>query len=83
MLTNPSGILGTVLTSKWNHKGRIVLIGDAAHAIVPFFGQGMNSGFEDVLELIRVSTRLPVFVIAACNLTTGVGQAWLFWRVFV
>mmetsp|Transcript_21348 Transcript_21348/g.30907 ORF Transcript_21348/g.30907 Transcript_21348/m.30907 type:complete len:455 (-) Transcript_21348:652-2016(-) len=79
MLTNPSGILGTVLTSKWNHKGRIVLIGDAAHAIVPFFGQGMNSGFEDVLELIRALDRHGcsggclsevVDVEAANNLTT-------------
>lgn len=55
MLNNPSGLLGTVRTTKWNYKGRIVLIGDAAHAIVPFFGQGMNCGFEDVLQLLIVS----------------------------
>lgn len=54
MLTNPSGILGTVRTSKWNHRGRVLLIGDAAHAIIPFYGQGMNSGFEDVYDLLHV-----------------------------
>lgn len=54
MLLNPSGLLGTVRTTKWNYKGRVVLIGDAAHAIVPFFGQGMNCGFEDVLQLLIV-----------------------------
>lgn len=55
MLHNLSGLLGTVRTTKWNVKGRVVLIGDAAHAIVPFFGQGMNCGFEDVYELMHVS----------------------------
>lgn len=54
MLENPSGILGTVRTTRWNHRGRVLLIGDAAHAIVPFFGQGMNAGFEDVYELLHV-----------------------------
>lgn len=54
MLNNPSGLLGTVRTTKWNYKGRVVLLGDAAHAIVPFFGQGMNCGFEDVLQLLTV-----------------------------
>ncbi len=37
----------TVKCDKWNHKDRILLIGDAAHAIVPFFAMGMNVGFED------------------------------------
>jgi hypothetical protein len=54
MLNNPNGLLGTVRTVTWNHRGRVLLIGDAAHAIVPFFGQGMNCGFEDVLELTEV-----------------------------
>ena len=37
----------TVKCDKWNHKDRVLLIGDAAHAIVPFFAMGMNVGFED------------------------------------
>ena len=44
---NPTGHLGTVRCGPWHHRDRAFLIGDAAHAIVPFFGQGMNSGFED------------------------------------
>lgn len=43
---NPTGALVTVKCAPW-HDGNRVLIGDAAHAIVPFFAQGMNSGFED------------------------------------
>lgn len=55
MLKNPSGLLGTVRATAWNHRGRVVLLGDAAHAICPFFGQGMNCGFEDIFHFIRVS----------------------------
>lgn len=54
MVQNPKGLLGTVRTTLWNTRGRVVLLGDAAHAIVPFFGQGMNCGFEDVHEIIKV-----------------------------
>lgn len=46
-LANPLGKLGTVRCYPWVYKDSVVLMGDAAHAIVPFFGQGMNSGFED------------------------------------
>ncbi|HUM45382.1 MAG TPA: FAD-dependent monooxygenase, partial [Chitinophagales bacterium] len=44
---NPTASLVTVRCFPWTYKGKACLIGDAAHAIVPFFGQGMNCGFED------------------------------------
>jgi kynurenine 3-monooxygenase len=44
---NPTGSMVTVKSAPWHVDGRAVLLGDAAHAIVPFFGQGMNCGFED------------------------------------
>ncbi len=47
-LNNPTGPLGTVKCSPWSYKNKTVLLGDAAHAIVPFYGQGMNASFEDV-----------------------------------
>ncbi len=50
---NPVGVLGTVHAEPWQAYGRAGLIGDAAHAIVPFYGQGANCGFEDVVELDR------------------------------
>ncbi|MDB6086152.1 MAG: hypothetical protein JWN43_4033 [Gammaproteobacteria bacterium] len=46
---HPMGFLGTVYANKWNVGGSAALIGDAAHAIVPFHGQGMNCCFEDCL----------------------------------
>jgi kynurenine 3-monooxygenase len=49
---NPVGALVTVHVWPWT-AGRLALLGDAAHAIVPFFGQGMNCAFEDVVELDR------------------------------
>ena len=45
--SNPTGMLGTVYAEPWHHLGKVLLIGDAAHAIVPFHGQGMNAAFED------------------------------------
>ena len=54
MLTNPNGLLGTVRTDVWACQGRVLLVGDSAHAIVPFFGQGMNCGFEDIFHITRV-----------------------------
>ncbi len=48
---NPVGTLLTVRCDRWHRGGDTLLLGDAAHAIVPFFGQGMNSGFEDLLIL--------------------------------
>ena len=47
---NPVSPLGTVRCAPWQ-RGRFVLIGDAAHAIVPFYGQGANASFEDAVAL--------------------------------
>jgi kynurenine 3-monooxygenase len=48
---HPQGQLGTVHLTPWHLGGRLLLLGDAAHAIVPFHGQGMNAAFEDCLVL--------------------------------
>jgi kynurenine 3-monooxygenase len=55
---NPIGALVTVKCAPWNN-GNTVLMGDAAHAIVPFFAQGMNSGFEDCAVLNTLITSKP------------------------
>jgi kynurenine 3-monooxygenase len=47
---HPVGFLGTVSARPWHHQGMTALIGDSAHAIVPFHGQGMNCCFEDCVE---------------------------------
>ena len=47
---HPVGFLGTVSASPWHVQGQAALIGDAAHAMVPFHGQGMNCCFEDCIE---------------------------------
>ncbi len=46
---NPTGPLGTIKCSPWSSYGKTLILGDAAHAIVPFYGQGMNASFEDVV----------------------------------
>ena len=50
---NPTGKLGTVYTDEWQYNNQYCLIGDAAHAVVPFFGQGMNASFEDCEVLMQ------------------------------
>lgn len=48
---NPAGLLATLYLDRWHHGDRAVLLGDAAHAMVPFHGQGMNCAFEDCIAL--------------------------------
>jgi kynurenine 3-monooxygenase len=54
---HPTGFIGTVGAHPWHHHGMALLLGDAAHAIVPFHGQGMNCCFEDCIELDQVLSR--------------------------
>jgi kynurenine 3-monooxygenase len=54
---NPTAPLGTVKCSPWHYKGNTLLMGDSAHAIVPFYGQGMNASFEDVVEFDAVLSK--------------------------
>ncbi|UTW63626.1 FAD-dependent monooxygenase [bacterium SCSIO 12741] len=51
---NPTSSLCIIRCAPWNYKDQILLMGDAAHAIVPFYGQGMNAGFEDCSEWWRL-----------------------------
>lgn len=55
-LAHPVGRLATVQCRPWQAYGKVLLVGDAAHAMVPFYGQGANCGFEDVIELDRCLT---------------------------
>ena len=54
VLENPVGTMVTVKCSPWHIGGRMLMLGDAAHAIVPFFGQGMNCAFEDCTCLLEL-----------------------------
>lgn len=54
---NPVSTLTTVYTENWHYQDKSALIGDAAHAIVPFYGQGMNAGFEDCAVLMDLIDR--------------------------
>jgi kynurenine 3-monooxygenase len=51
---NPVGAMVTIKCSPWHIGGRALLLGDAAHAIVPFFGQGLNAAFEDCTVLLEL-----------------------------
>ncbi len=62
---NPTGAMVTVRTYPWHAGGQAVLIGDAAHAIVPFYGQGANCGFEDCLEFVAQVKASPGNLVQA------------------
>jgi len=55
--SNPSSSLVTIRCGPWHHEDRIVLIGDACHAVVPFYGQGANAAFEDCTVLAECLAR--------------------------
>jgi kynurenine 3-monooxygenase len=54
---NPTGSMVTIRCSPWHVEDRSLLLGDAAHAIVPFFGQGLNCGFEDCTCFLDILDR--------------------------
>jgi kynurenine 3-monooxygenase len=58
-LANAVGSLVTVRCAPWNFRNRAVLLGDAAHAIVPFYGQGANAAFEDCIVLDECLREFP------------------------
>jgi kynurenine 3-monooxygenase len=53
-IANPIANMFTVTSSRWNHQDQILLLGDAAHAIAPFYAMGMNLCFEDCMEFRKV-----------------------------
>ena len=57
--TNPTGSLVTIRCAPWFFKDKVVLVGDAAHAVVPFYGQGMNAAFEDCVVLDECLLKFP------------------------
>jgi kynurenine 3-monooxygenase len=56
---HPQSRLGTIYCQGWHAAGRVLLLGDAAHAVVPFHGQGLNCGFEDCVVLDQLLAREP------------------------
>jgi kynurenine 3-monooxygenase len=56
---NPTGSLVTIRCAPWIYQDRVALVGDAAHAVVPFYGQGMNAAFEDCVVLDECLQEFP------------------------
>jgi kynurenine 3-monooxygenase len=56
---NPTGSLVTIRCAPWSYKDKVALVGDAAHAVVPFYGQGMNAAFEDCVVLDECLDAFP------------------------
>jgi kynurenine 3-monooxygenase len=57
--SNPTGSLVTIRCAPWYYKDKVALVGDAAHAVVPFYGQGMNAAFEDCVVLDECLAQFP------------------------
>ncbi|MEP7250462.1 MAG: FAD-dependent monooxygenase, partial [Spartobacteria bacterium] len=56
---NPTGSLVTVRCAPWHYGDKVALVGDAAHAVVPFYGQGMNAAFEDCVIFDQCLAEFP------------------------
>ncbi len=56
---NPTGSLVTIRCAPWYYHDKVALVGDAAHAVVPFYGQGMNAAFEDCVVLDDCLEKFP------------------------
>ena len=56
---NPTGSLVTIRCGPWFYRDKVALVGDAAHAVVPFYGQGMNAAFEDCVALDECLEKFP------------------------
>src|ERR1041385_6352058 len=56
---NPTGSLVTIRCAPWFYHDKVCLVGDAAHAVVPFYGQGMNAAFEDCVVLDECLAEFP------------------------
>ncbi len=56
---NPTGSLVTIRSAPWFYRDKVCLVGDAAHAVVPFYGQGMNAAFEDCVVLDECLQKFP------------------------
>jgi kynurenine 3-monooxygenase len=56
---NPTGSLVTIRCAPWYYQDKVALLGDAAHAVVPFYGQGMNAAFEDCVVFDECLAEFP------------------------
>jgi len=68
---HPPGLLGTLYLDRWHLGGRAVVLGDAAHAMVPFHGQGMNCAFEDCVALADALDAHPDLAAAYAAFQAG------------